>query len=427
VDTFIRFELPRDDEPLAVELPRAWLGQWVQPHVQPPASDPLKLIERAIDQPVGCPPLASLITPGQRVALVVDDVTRYTPVRLVLPQLLRRLAQAGVAAQDICIVIALGTHRRMTQAELADKLSGEIAASFPIVQSASSDQGEMVYAGDASNGIPAWVQRVVAEAHFRLGVGMITPHMDAGFSGGAKIILPGVCGAQTVNTFHARAVDDLENPLGDPQAPLRLALEKFVQERIPLDFIVNLVLTPQKQVFQCVAGDAIAAHRQGVNYARQVNGVTTPRRYPVVVANCAPYQHDLWQSCKGLWCGDLLTADGGTLVWVTQALQGYIGHPLLPGYIGCAPEGLKRGLDAGECEDAMSAATGVMIGRMKQRIHIVLVSDGLTPADAAVMGLDHFSSVESAITQAVNRLPPLEQFGSVAIAPQAGIILPLRS
>jgi hypothetical protein len=108
-------------------------------------------------------------------------------------------------------------------------------------------------------------------------------------------------------------------------------------------------------------------------------------------------------------------------------LQGYSGYPLLPGYIGSSPEGLKRSLDAGECDDTLSAATGVMIGRMKQRIRIALVSDGLTPADAAVMGLDYFASVESAVAQAVYRLPPSERLGSVAIAPQAGIILPLRS
>jgi lactate racemase len=285
----------------------------------------------------------------------------------------------------------------------------------------------MIYLGEASNGIPAWVQRAVVEADFRIGVGMITPHMDAGFSGGAKIILPGVCGAETVNAFHARAVDDPKNPLGDPEAPLRLALEKFVQERIPMDFIVNLILTPQEQVFQCVTGHAIVAHRQGVEYARQVYGLPAPRCYPVVVANCAPYQQDLWQSCKGLWCGDLLTADGGTLVWVTHAPEGYSGHPLLPGYIGSPPEDLKRNLDAGECAEAMSAATGVMIGRMKNRIRIALVSSGLTSADAEVMGLDHFTSVEPAVATAVNRLPPSERPGSVAAIPQAGLILPLRS
>jgi nickel-dependent lactate racemase len=175
-----------------------------------------------------------------------------------------------------------------------------------------------------------------------------------------------------------------------------------------------------------VAGHAVAAHRQGVDYARQACGVPAPRRYPVVVTNCAPYQQDLWQSCKGLWCGDLLTADGGTLVWVTHAQQGYSGYPLLPGYIGSPPDRLKRSLDAGECEDAMSAATGVMIGRMKQRIRIALASEGLTPADAEVMGVDHFASVESAVTEAVNCLPPPERPGSVAVVPQAGIILPLR-
>jgi lactate racemase len=124
VDAIFRFEFPRDLEPLPVELPRAWLGQWVQPRPPVPASDPLGLIGRAIDRPIRCPSLADLVTAGQRVALIVDDGTRHTPIRLVLPPLLARLAQAGVDPQDIRIVIALGTHRRMTQAEVTDKLGG---------------------------------------------------------------------------------------------------------------------------------------------------------------------------------------------------------------------------------------------------------------------------------------------------------------
>lgn len=423
-DEILRFELPGATEPVTLSMPAAWLGAWVQPAEVVPASDALLLIEKALDRPVGCPTLPDLVKPGETVALVVDDVTRRTPAYLVLPPLLSRLMQAGIAESNIRIVIALGSHRLMTQQEMNEKLGPEICGRFQVVQSNCTSQEEMRYLGLSSNGIPAWVHEAVVEADFRIGIGMITPHMDAGFSGGAKIILPGVCGVQTVDAFHIRSMDDLENPLGNPDAPLRLALEQFVQDRLPLHFIVNLILTPQEKIFQCVAGHVVAAHRLGVRYARQVYGAPVQRRYPVVVANCAPYQHDLWQSCKGLWCGDLLTADQGSLVWATQSPEGAQNVPLLPQYIGGQPEDLRDCLDEGEILDPKAAATGMMIGRKKQRIQISLVSAGLTRTDAQRMGLCDYPTVEEAVAQAVNRLPESERRESVAVIPQAGIIIP---
>lgn len=419
--------LPAHPEPQELHLPGAWLGEWIDPQPAAAAQNLFELVEHALDQPVGAPRLGELLKPAQKIAIIVDDLTRHTPVRQVLPLVLDRLAETGAAREDICLVIALGGHRLMTPAEVESKIGPEICARYRVVQANCLDEASLVYLGQASNGIPAWVQRAVVEADLRIGLGMITPHMDAGFSGGAKIILPGVCGARTLDAFHARAADTLSNPLGDPAAPLRLVLEEFVQERVGLDFIVNLIMTPQGSAAGCVAGHPIAAHRQGVRLARQVYGAPVNRRYPVVVANCAPYQHDIWQSCKGLWCGDLLTASGGTLIWATQAVEGCQGYPSLPGYIGSDPAALKRRLDAGQLPDPAVAATGVMIARMKQRFQIVLVSAGLTAADANAMGLAHFLTVDEAIAAAVSRLPEPQRPGSVAVLPQAGITLPILS
>lgn len=420
-----RFDLPGDPTPRFVRLPSSWLGQLIQPDSVSSAIDPRALVARALDHPIGSPRLEEIAKPGQKVALVVDDMTRHTPARLALPLLIERLGWAGVTARDICIVVALGTHRMMNEAELVNKLGREVIGRYRIVQSNWAAEDEMVYLGQSENGIPAWVNQEVAGADLHIALGMITPHMDAGFSGGAKMILPGVCGKQTVDAFHIRSAYEPGNVLGDPLASLRLTLEQFVQEHRLLDFILDLVLTPAEEVYGCVAGHPVDAHRQGVRLARQAYGALTPRRYPVVAANCAPYQQDLWQSCKGLWCGDLLTADGGTLVWVTSAQEGYANFPRLPEYIGSSPEMLKRLLETEPLTDPLSVATGFMIGRMKQRIRIVLVSDGLKPKDAARMDLPYYPCVESAIADAVNRLPLTKRAGCVAVIPQAGIVLPV--
>jgi nickel-dependent lactate racemase len=284
---------------------------------------------------------------------------------------------------------------------------------------------EMVYLGTSSNGIPVWVNRAVASADVRIGLGMITPHPETGFSGGAKIILPGVCSARTVDAFHTASALIESNQLGNVNTPMRRDLERLVGERIPLDFIVNVVVTLAGELYQCVAGHFVLAHRAGVRYARAVFGVPIRRRYPVVVANCYPYDLDLWQSVKGAWCGDLFTADGGTLILVTAAPAGNSSYPLLPAYAGRDPGELRRAIAAGRVEDGKQAATGVMFGILKRRVRLALVSGGLAQADADAMGIGYYDTVEAAVEAAVNRLPAQERTGAVAVLLQAGITLPI--
>lgn len=419
------FELPLEQGSRQVRLPRPWLGQWVEPAPQSPLVDPLAGLRQALDAPIGSPRLDERIRPGQRVAIIVDDITRPTPAHLALPEVLDRLQRAGIARSDIQVVLALGTHRRMSMEEQIAKLGQQVVRDFPIVQSTTTSLSDMVYLGETANGIPAWVQRVVVEADFRIGIGMVSPHMDAGFSGGAKMILPGVCGAKTVDIFHARAADHPANPLGSEVAPLRLALEQFVREKALLQFIVNFILTPEEEVYQCVAGDPVLAQRQGIVYARQVYGVQATGDWPVVIANCAPYQQDLWQSCKGLWCGDLLTADGGSLIWVTQAGEGTGGVAQLVDYLGTEHAELESRLSRAEADLAV-LATGVMIGRKKSRLRISLVSEGLSRETARRMGLDWYATLEKAVFAAVNRLPVSQHKGCLAVIPRAGVTLPVR-
>ena len=410
---------------LKVTLPDHWLGEVAALRTVTPAPDVHALLASALRQPIGSPPLSQLAKPGQTAAVIVDDYTRKTPVRQFLPLVLEQLLAAGIGQRDIRIVIALGTHRPMTEAEIVAKVGADVATQLEIVNAPGTSESDVVYLGASSSGIPAWINRAVAEADVRVGLGMITPHMDAGFSGGAKIILPGVCGVRTVDAFHAASAFTPENQLGSAAAPLRRSLEQFVAERVPLHFIVNVILTPDGEIVQCVAGHCIEAHRAGVKVAQAVFGVSIQRRYPIVVAGCYPYDIDWWQSAKGVWSGDRMTADGGTLVVVTAAPESHSNYSLLPHYMGRDPDELKQEIEAGRAADAKQAATGVMFGDLRKRINLVLVSDGLTPADADAMRMPYYASVEDAVADAVGRLPEAQRRGCVGVIPQAGIALPL--
>ncbi len=421
----MRFEFRYGKECLEAALPDEWLGESVQPAPVAFANDPKALIIAALSDPIGAPPLAQLVRPGDFVAIIVDDYTRKTPVYVMLPPILSELEEAGVDRQHVCLVVALGTHRPMSTEEIAAKVGAHVAERYEIVNMPCTATGQMTYLGTSSVGIPAWVNRAVAEADVRIGLGMITPHMDAGFSGGAKIVLPGVCGERTVDAFHAASAFLRLNQLGNVDAPLRLSLEQFVAERVPLQFVVNVVTTPDGRPYRCVAGHPVVAHRRGVEHARRAFGAPIRRRYPVVVANCSPYDVDLWQSMKGAYCGDLVTADGGTLVLVTAAPEGNSTYPLLPHYGGHDPDELREEIRDGRSEDAKQAVGGVQLGALKQRVRLILVSAGLTRQDAEAMGVGFCSSVEEAVANAVADLPPEQRRGSVAVIPEAGLVLPL--
>jgi hypothetical protein len=227
-----------------------------------------------------------------------------------------------------------------------------------------------------------------------------------------------------VDAFHVASAYIPENQLGNIESPLRLSLEQFVAERVPLHFIVNLVLTLEGKIYRCVAGHSIQAHRAGVIHARQVYGTPLERRYPVVVACGYPYDMDWWQSAKGVWAGDLMTAEGGTLVVVTAAPEGSRQYPLLPGYIGRDPQDLLAEIEAGKTLDLKQASTGVMYGNLRRRIRLVLCSDGVSPAEAEIMRMPYYPTPGQAVSEAVARLPENERRGSVGVLTHAGIVLP---
>jgi nickel-dependent lactate racemase len=416
--------LPYGNGLLPINIPDTFLGEVVSPHSVMAASDPKAMIQTALAKPIGTPPLEQLVKNDQRVAVIIDDITRETPTNLMLPPILERLQAAGVSRDDISIVIALGTHRPLTEVEIISKTSAAIAKEFDIVNIPSWTENQMVYMGMSSNNIPAWVHRAVAKAGVRIGLGMIAPHMSAGYGGGAKIILPGVCSSETVDTFHAREADITINQLGSLNSPIRTDLEQFVGERVGLDFIVNVILTRENDLYQCVAGHFIEAHRAGVRYTQDVYGVTVAKRYPLVIANAYPGQIDLWQSTKAIWAGEMMTADGGTLVLVTESREGTSVYPFFPHYVGRDPDELKQELDAGELQDPKAAATAICIGRMKRRIKFALVSSGLKQQDADTMGFSYYETVEEAIA---GELKGPDKNKAIGVLTHGGVTLPLPS
>ena len=417
-------ELPYGNKGLTVEISDDCLGEVVSPRMIVADTDTDTLIRQAIDHPIGTPLLSQIVRPGEKVAVIIDDISRETPTAQLLPPLLEGLAEAGIEKTHISIIIALGTHRPMTETEIAAKVGSEIQKTYRIFNDPCDDDRRMMYLGNSSNAIPAYIHRAVVEADIRIGVGMISPHMDTGFSGGAKIILPGVCSCQTVGAFHTRQASLSGNQLGVVDAPMRHELETFVGDRLGLDFILNAVLNRDGTLYRCVAGHYIKAHRKGVAFAREVYGVPVTQRYSLVISNAYPAQIDLWQSTKGIASGELMTLDHGTLILATHCQEGNNTHPLFADYLGQTPEWLLNELETGNAEDPVACALAVPITRFRERIKICLVSSGLSASDANCMGFTYYRTVEEAIETELRRYGNEPRVG---VLTHGGVILPLIS
>jgi nickel-dependent lactate racemase len=417
-------ELPYGSGLLTFEIPDDCLGEVVSPRRIVADSSTNAIVRHALDHPVGTPLLSQIIRPEQKAAVIIDDISRETPTAQLLPPLLEVLTMAGVETTNVAIVIALGTHRPMTEAEIAVKVGPQILKTYRIFNTPCKDDRQMVYLGTSSNAIPAWINRTVAEADTRIGVGMISPHMDTGFSGGAKIILPGVCSCQTVSAFHSRQANLSGNQLGVVDAPMRQDLETFVGDRVGLDFILNAVLDREGTLYRCVAGHYIQAHRRGVEFAKEVYGVRVARRYPLVISNAFPAQIDLWQSIKGIASGELMTLDGGSLILVTHCQEGNNTHPLFAEYLGQTPGQLLDALEAGNTEDPVACALAVPISRVRERIKICLVSSGLSASDIKRIGFTYYKTIEEAIAAELRSCGDEPRVG---VLTHGGVILPLIS
>jgi len=373
------------------------LGEVIRPASVAPIADSNAAIARALDAPLGLPPLAECVRPGQRVLILSDDNTRSTPTARILPVVLERLRRAGVRAQDIEILIAAGTHRPMTDAEITLKLGVDVAAQYRVTRHECHNPAALYHAGVSREGIPVWLNRRVREAEFVIGIGNVVPHPHVGWSGGAKILCPGVAGAETVAAFHRVGIEDPTNHLGRDDAPARQSLEALA-DAAGLHFVINTVLTSNHRLHRIFAGQPRQAQIAARQASREVYGVPVRQRYDIVIANAYPAFLEFWQAGKGIFSADLILKPGGSIILIAPCPEGIgVTHPKQTEYLGLALNELQRQLLAGDMEDPIAAAVCVKVKHIQQRARVAIVSDGLREGEARALGCEPLARVEDAL------------------------------
>ena len=398
--------MPYGPKTVRMQIPGDNYVETVVPREVRPAQDDDVEVASSLDQPIGSPPLEKVAKATDRVVIVTDDYTRPTPVARILPQVLDRLHQAGIPREHISIVVALGTHRAMKQEEIEAKLGAGPSREYHVVNKSVHQNPEYTYVCESAMGIPVWVLNEVVEADLRIGIGSIVPHCDVGYSGGAKIILPGVCSAQAVSVNHMKGLDFRGvNMLGAPTTPIRQDIEDAVA-RIGLDFIANTVTTSDGRLYKMVCGHPVEAHRAGIPYAREVYGVPVRQRVDISICGTHPGNVDFIQVCKTYWSGDKMTRPGGDLIIVTPCTEGVGPYTVLPSLMAQDRHDLERRIRSGEiAADTAGVMTSLAIrlNRIGERLRVSMVTDGLPRTDADQMGLTLYDTVEDALAAAINR------------------------
>lgn len=396
-------------------------GDRLVPRESEPIADERRAVVDALEHPIGAPPLSEIVRPGERVAIVVNDITRLTRTDLMLPPIVEALNAAGVPDGDIFIVFALGIHRKQTEEERRLILGAEMHARIRSFDHDSGDDAGLVEIGVTSFGNRVEINREVWEADRIILTGEVIYHLIAGYSGGRKSLVPGVAGARTT-TFNHRMIFDPACRAGALDGnPAHEDLLEACRMADP-DFLVNVVLSPEGRLIRVLAGHYDLAHREGCRTVDRMLRVEVEKPYDIVIASAGgfPLDIDLRQAHKGLENACAALRQGGTVLFYAECPNG--------AGIGTFEEYVQRYADDGEMRAALERKFVVgghkafWVARLGRLYDVRLVS-GL---DAGFVRRCHFTPVTPADHESVAR-EVLQKAGAgarVAVIPYAGFTLP---
>ena len=300
----------------------------VQPQYLPGLPDQYGAIRTAIRDPVGgASPLRKLAEPSDIVAISVCDITRPMPTSTILPVVLEELAR--VPDENIVILIATGTHRANSPDELRDMLGAQIVERFTVVNHDAFNPSGVAHMGKTLGGIPILLNRLWAEADVRVTLGFVEPHFFAGFSGGPKMVAPGLAAFETTMTLHNAEM------IGNPNATWGVTVGNPIHDAIRqiaaqtgVDFSVEVTLNRDHQVTSVYAGDLETAHRAASRFAKSVAMQPVEEPFDVVVTTNSGYPLDmnLYQSVKGMSAAAQVVKRGGTIICAAECSDGVPEH-----------------------------------------------------------------------------------------------------
>lgn len=311
-----------NNDPITLDFPDHWNVETASMEDAPEISD--DDIRSAFSHPIGSPSLAEIAKGSKTVAIAVDDLTRPTEAYRFFPHILHELRAADIKDDDITVIMAVGAHRALTRQDMIKKLGPMVVDTFRVYNHCPFDN--VVPVGESMDGSPILVNRFFVEADVTITVGSIVPHPTAGWSGGGKTVMPGMCSIETLLAVHSKDRARGGGQVADIEGNrLRMEIDD-IAHRIGLNVIVNAVCTAEGKTAGLFVGDFIEAHRAGIRLAKKVYATEVPSDVDVGIFNAFPEDIEFGQTAKALnvWFDpdDNLVKKGGTIVVITAASEG---------------------------------------------------------------------------------------------------------
>jgi nickel-dependent lactate racemase len=393
----------------------------------PVLADPKAAIIEAINNPVGGGVLDDLAGPGKTACILICDITRPVPNGLFLPILIKRMMDQGVTASDITVLVATGLHRPNEGAELEELVGSEwVMNTVNIVNHFARDDATHTDLGKTeTRGTSVLIDSRFVDADIKIATGLVEPHFMAGYSGGRKVIAPGVAHADTITTFHN--AEFMENPnaincnlIGNPLHEEQLEIVKMVGGALAL----NTVIDEHRQLSMVTFGEIIESHAQAVDFVKSYTEVTVPQLFKTVVTSTAGYPLDktYYQTVKGMVGAMDILEPGGNLIIASACDEGMGSDEFVESQkrlISLGPDGFLTEIQKKSRADIDEWQTEMQLKPMRiGTIH--LYTDGLSDEELVLTGVNIVTSVEDAIAQSV------QQSGDnrIAVIPEGPYVIP---
>lgn len=397
-------KLPYGNREIDLEIDSDRILELITPSEVEAVGNPTAEVERALKTPYDGPTIRELVPKGKTIAIVVDDITRTTPTDVLLPPLLDSLKKEGATKDSIRVIVALGTHRRMTESEMKEKYGAEVVEEYNFINHAFDDESQLKYLGDVAGDVPVWINRNFLDADIRIVTGNVIPHFNAGWGAGAKILLPGLAGEETVGRMHVHSAVTTPNGLGMEENPTRKLIDAFAEE-VKIHLLVNSVITRRREIVRVYAGHFIKAHRRGVQHAKQVYSVPIQASADITISSSYPADIEYWQGLKGLFSADLSTKVGGAIIAATPCPEGVsVMHPKWVEYLHFDTAELKDMYKAGEIEDFVALGLALNVAHVREKHPVCIISDGISDKQAEKMHFQKFDQVEEALEMLIRKL-----------------------
>ena len=397
-------QIPYGRTKLSLELPDENVKAVLAPDMQQQAvaSSQEQLVLDAMAAPIDSQPLYELAKGKNRVLLIASDHTRPVPSKLIVPPMLSEIRRGNPNA-EIVILIATGSHRDTTREELIEKFGAEIVEKERIEIHRATESAQMFFLGILPSGGELWINKWAQWADLIVSEGFIEPHFFAGFSGGRKSILPGICAVQTVYANHcAKFIDDPRARTGILEGnPIHKDMVYAVQAA-GLQYIVNVVLDEDKKVIAAFAGNAVTAHEAGCKLVGAQFRVKAVEADIVITSNGGyPLDQNIYQSVKGMTAAESCVRQGGVIIISAKCNNGHGGDDFFAYHNGKTPRQVYDRICAVPQEQTeQDQWQSQILARVMLRAHVIMVSDKAMESTITAMGMGYAETLEDALAQA---------------------------